>query len=73
MNARHVLIVAAAVGGLALAACAGEDSYTPASHAERHAATPSPGDNNAQGLDRGVTTGGRANDTGSAGAELPAQ
>ena len=73
MTARHLLIVLAAAGGLALGACASDDSYTPASAAARNATPPSPGDNNAQGLDRGVTTGGRANDTGTAGAELPAQ
>jgi hypothetical protein len=73
MNTRHLLIIAAAAAGLSLAACASDDSYTPASHAVRHAAPPSPGDNNAQDLNHGVTTGGRANNTGDAGAELPPQ
>ncbi len=73
MNARPLLLVFAAAGCLTLGACASDDGYTPASAAARHAAAPSPGDNNAQGLSHGVTTGGRGVDTGDAGAELPAQ
>ena len=73
MNRPLIITLAAAAGALSLAACASDDSYAPAHVGAQHATAPSPGDNNAQGLDRGVTTGGRANNTGDAGAELPSQ
>jgi hypothetical protein len=72
MKTPHLLIIAAAAAGLSLGACASDDSYTPTTvHA---AAAPSPGDNNATGLNaQSATTNGHINRTGDAGAELPAQ
>jgi hypothetical protein len=72
MITRHLLIALAAAGGLALAACETDSSYTPTT--VHPAAAPSPGDNNATGLSRqSATTNGHVGRTGDAGAELPAQ
>jgi len=72
MTARHLTIILAAAGGLALAACETDSSSTPTT--VHPAAAASPGDNNATGLSRqSATTNGHVNRTGDAGAELPAQ